>query len=133
METNLIDIKLSIEKKENDIIANLLFYNSSPGKIYLEKQTIYFNNEVRNNYFEIFDEDAIEVDYKGIMAKRVILPEDFLEVNPGEEIKSSIPLEKFYELKKGSKYKIQYFAYNPSYLKEQDLFEMQSNAVEVNY
>jgi hypothetical protein len=133
METSLIDIKLSIEKKDNSIVANLFFYNSSPEKLYLEKQTIYFDNEVRNNYFEIFDEKETEVDYTGIMAKRLISQEDFIELKPGESIKSSIPLDKYYELNKGSKYIIKYFAFNPSYLKEQSLMQMQSNPVEITY
>jgi hypothetical protein len=133
METKLVDVGLTVEAKGDLLMAHLLFKNVSLKKIHLEKQTIYFNNEVRNTYFEIADSDGIEVDYTGMMAKRLILPEDFVEVNPGGIIKATIPLNEFYEVTKGNKYSIRYYAFNPGYMKEQELMEMVSNEVKVVY
>ena len=133
MKEKLIDVELLLEQINEGLIAHLSFKNITSKSMYLEKQTIYFNNEVRNTYFEIFDKKGREVDYTGIMAKRLILPEDFIEVNPMGQVKASVSLHEYYKIRKGNKYTIQYYAFNPGYMDLQQLIEMQSNKVEILY
>jgi len=50
-----------------------------------------------------------------------------------EEIKTNITINKGYRLTKGRKYTIQYCANNVSYLDKQNLMELWSNKVEIDY
>jgi hypothetical protein len=133
MESNLIDVHLSVEIKEEALVAHLNFQNKSTKKVYLDKQTIYYKGEVRNNYFEIYSNDEEEIDYLGMMANCELLPENFVELEPGKDLKTTIQLNEFYKLDKGDKYSIQYYACNPSFIKEQQLMQMESNKVEITY
>jgi hypothetical protein len=133
MEIGLIDVHLTVEIKNGKVIAQLSFCNRSEKKVYLNKQTMYYNGEVRNDYLEITGDDDVKSDYLGIMANCTRQPDEFVLLEPGEKINASIPLNEFYNLAKGKKYAIQYNAFNPSYLKEQQMIEMQSNIVEVIY
>jgi hypothetical protein len=131
MESGLIDVHLTAELKVEKVIAHLTFCNRSGKKVYLNKQTTYYNGEVRNDYLEITGDDNVKSDYLGIMANCTREPDEFVALAPGEKINVSIPLNEFYKLAKGNKYRIQYSAFNPSFLKEQELMEMQSNEVEI--
>jgi hypothetical protein len=133
MDSNSIQVKLSVEQNDNAIIAHLVFRNNSVRKILLDKQTIYYDGEVRNNYFEIRNDANKEVSYRGRMINCTLLPEDFIELAEGDEIKSSIPLNEFYKMAQGNKYVIQYYAFNPSPEKGAELIEMQSNSVKISY
>ena len=68
-----------------------------------------------------------------MMVKRVVVPEDFVVLNPQEEIKTNITVNKGYKLTKGKKYTIQFCAHNPSYLGKQKLMELWSNKEEIFY
>jgi hypothetical protein len=87
---NLIEVQLSVEQNMNKVLAHLVFRNKSAEKIFLDKQTIYYNGEVRNNYFEILNSDKEEVDYLGRMINCSLLPEDFIELTGGNEIESTV-------------------------------------------
>lgn len=133
MESDLIEVQLSVEITDETVIAHLLFQNKSERIIYLNKQLIYDDGIARNNYFEITDNSNNEADYLGIMANCIRNPEEFVELGPDEKIHSSIQLNEYYELIKGYKYNIQYYAFNPSFSEDQELMEMQSNKVEISY
>jgi hypothetical protein len=133
MDDNLIDVHLWVEIKEENLIAHLYFLNNSSKKVYLDKQTIYYNGEVRNNYFEIYNKEEEEIDYLGVMANSTLNPEDFVELAPGEKLNSTIQLNDFYKIYKGDRYSIMYYAYNPSFLNHQQLMHMESNKVEVAF
>ena len=133
MDNQSIEVQLSVEQDMGTLIAHLVFRNRSEKEIYLDKQTIYYNGIVRNNYFEIMNGDEDEVDYTGMMINCSLLPEDFIELAAGDEIRSSVPLSDFYEMVQGNKYVIQYYAFNPSFKKEPQIMEMQSNKVEIFY
>lgn len=132
MESDLIEVQLSVEIKNETVIAHLFFQNKSERIIYLNKQLIYDDGIVRNNYFEIINGNN-EADYLGIMANCIKEPEEFVELGPGEKIDSSIPLNEYYGLIKGYKYSIQYSAFNPSFSEDQQLMHMESNKVEISY
>lgn len=133
MESDLIEVQLSVDIKNEAVIAHLFFQNKSAKKIYLNKQILYYDGIARNKYFEITSNRNNKIDYLGIMANCIRKPEEFVELGPGEKIQSTIQLNKYYDLIKGDKYSIQYDAFNPTYSKEQQLMQMQSNRVEINY
>jgi len=133
MESELIDVQLTAELKDEKVIAHLTFCNKSEKKVYLNKQMMYYNGEVRNDYLEITGDNDVIADYLGMMANCTREPDEFVELAPGEKINASFPVSEFYKLAKGNKYRIQYTAFNPSFLKEQQLIEMQSNEVEITY
>lgn len=133
MEAGLIEVHLTAEIKDEKVIAHLTFCNRSEKRVYLNKQTMYYDGEVRNDYLEVTGADNIKSDYLGVMANCIREPEEFVVLKPGEKINTSIPLSEFYKLVRGNKYRVQYNAFNPSFLKEQQLMEMQSNEVEIVY
>ena len=133
MEKGLIDVKLSVEKNEA-MIAHLVFMNKSDKGIYLNKQVSFYDGIVINDYFEIKDSNGISIDYLGVMSNCTKMPDEYLLLKPGEEINSAISLKEFYGLIKGESYKIQYYAYNPSFKQEQQqTMKMQSNKVKISY
>lgn len=129
-----VEVKLSIEVKDKSIFAHLVFQNKSDNGIYLNKQVTYYDGSVRNDYFKIQDSKGASVDYLGVMANCTRMPDEYIQLEAGETVNSTIPLEKFYELKEGGSYNVQYYAYNPTLKGEQpQLMKMQSNKVELSY
>lgn len=133
MENELISVHLSVEVKNGTVLAHLTFQNKSGKDIYLNKQVMYNNGEVRNNYFKIENSEGIKTRYLGMMANCTRMPDEYLQLGSEEIVKSTISLKEAYELKDGESYVIQYYAYNPSYLEEQKITKMQSNKVEITY
>lgn len=133
MTEKFVDIELSASVNNNTLIAELVFSNKTGKKLFLDKLTICHNNKVKNNLFKVLDKNNNRVDYTGMMLKRFITPDDFLAIEPGEEIKSSIALDEVYKVIKGNKYTIQYYAYNPSYEDVSGLEKLESNKVEISY
>lgn len=128
-----MNIILSIEVNNDEVIANVLFLNNSPEIIYLDTWTIGLNKILTNSIFSITDEDNRHVIYSGMMGKRMVSPEDFIALNPGESIKTRISVNKDYKLSKGHKYFIKFCAYNPTLLGTQPRLELLSNKVEIIY
>lgn len=133
MEKELINVQLSVEVNNETVLAHLTFQNKSGKNIYLNKQVMYDNGAIRNNYFKIENSKGERTRYLGMMANCTRLPEEYLQLEDGEIVKSTISLKEAYELKEGENYQIQYYAYNPSYLEEQRITKMQSNKVEISY
>jgi hypothetical protein len=128
-----IDIKLSIERKGDEIISHLIFSNNSSNNIDLDTWAIFADKEIRNNYFEIMDEDNNKVKYTGMLIKRMFRPEDYIPIKPGEKISTSISINDVYKLVKGKKYTIRYFMYHPSSLEGDGLMVLESNKVKILY
>jgi hypothetical protein len=133
MQKKALNIYLSVEQSGDDIIAHLLFQNNGVDDIYLDTWAISVGNIFVNDLFSIFDENNNSVSYSGMLARRDVVPEDFVILNPQEEIKTKIYLNKGYKLTKGKKYTIRYCANNPSYLGKQHLMDLLSNKVEIFY
>lgn len=133
METDIIEVRLTIEKNEA-VTAHLIFRNKSERSIYLNKQVMYFDGQVRNNYVEIKNSKGVRVSYLGVMANCTRMPDEYLLLQPGEAISSAISLSEWYKLTKGERYRIQYYAFNPAFKQEQQQsMEMQSNKVKISY
>ncbi|MCS3801384.1 hypothetical protein [Niastella sp. OAS944] len=133
MDAHVVEVKLSVEENET-MTAHLVFRNKSGNSIYLNKQVVYYDGQVRNNYFEIENSNGDEIDYLGMMANCTRTPDEYILLQPGEEISSAISLKEFYELNKGNNYKVQYDAINPGFKDQhQPSMEMQSNKVEISY
>jgi hypothetical protein len=129
-----VEVKLSVEVRNRSVFAHLMFQNESGSSIYLNKQVTYYDGRVRNDYFRIKDSNGANVDYLGVMANCTRLPDEYIQLGPGETVTSTICLEKVYELNEGGKYNIQYYAYNPTLKGEQpQLMKMQSNKVKISY
>jgi hypothetical protein len=133
MLAKLLDINLSVSINESKIVAHLSFTNNTNKKIFLDKLTICYDDEIQNNLFKVIDSNNNRVGYKGVMVKRDVSSEDFIAVDPGEIIENNISLDEVYKVNKGNMYTIQYYAYNPSYMEESELMKLESNIVEVAY
>jgi hypothetical protein len=133
MQNKTLDISLSVEQSGDDIIAHLLFHNNGEDNIYLDTWVISVGNIFVNDIFSISDENNERVSYSGMLARRDVVPEDFVILNSHEEIKTNITVNKGYRLAKGKKYMIQYCAHNHPYLEKQELMELWSNKEEIFY
>jgi hypothetical protein len=133
MQIELVDIHLSVDINNEELIAHLLFSNNTSDKIYLDKLTICFSNKIRNDYFRITDTRSRIIDYHGVMINRDVEPGDFLELLPGEKVETNVKLNEVYKLKKGKKYTIQYFTNHPSLVNENGFEKLESNKVEIIY
>jgi hypothetical protein len=128
-----LDIELSAHVVNGELVAHLSFVNNTENRLYLDEQTVCYNNRIRGDFFKIKNEKGKEVDYTGMKVCRDIDPELFIKLNSGEKLETDINLSEVYEIKKGKKYTIHYSTYHPSYLKEQELTKIGSNEVEVVY
>ncbi|WP_207514579.1 hypothetical protein [Longitalea luteola] len=131
--TKPINLQLSIEVNNDDVIANVNFLNNSSTILYLDYWTIGLNKTLTNSIFSIRDENNKHVLYSGAMAYRKIVPEDFIPLNPGESINTRIIVNRDYEIIKGHTYKVFFCAYNPTFPDKQPRLELQSNIVEFVY
>jgi hypothetical protein len=133
MAEKLVDIDLSVNINNSELVAHLVFTNKTDKSVFLDRLTICYDNKIQNNLFKILDKNNERVDYKGVMVKRDVSSEDFITVNAGESIESNISLNEVYKVNKGNKYIIQYYAYNPAYLDISELTKLESNKVEIVY
>lgn len=134
METDVIEVKLSVEVSNKLVIAHLIFRNKSERNVYANKQLMYYDGMVLNDYFEIRNSKGVKVRYLGVMSNCTRMPDEYIPLGPGETVNSSILLNEAYEIKEGESYKVQYDAFNPSFQQEQQqLIEMQSNKVKISY
>ena len=134
MEKDIIEVKLSVEILENSVIAHLVFRNKSDRNIYANKQLMYYDGWILNDYFDIINSKGMKIRYLGVMSNCTRMPDEYIQLGPGETINTKIALNEAYELKEGDGYKIQYDAFNPSFQQEQQqLIEMQSNIVQISY
>jgi hypothetical protein len=133
MEKDIIEVKLSVEVLEKSVVAHLIFRNKSERNIYANKQLMYYDGWILND-FEIKHSKDIKIRYLGVMSNCTRMPDEYIQLGPGETINTKIVLNEAYELKEGESYKVQYDAFNPSFEQEQQqLIEMQSNIVQVSY
>ncbi|OQP53561.1 hypothetical protein [Niastella populi] len=131
MDINFIKVELSVAKKDRKIFANLIFSNNTSETVSIDKLRTCHGNKIQNNLFKIFDEKKRMIDYDGPMVKRFITPEDFIMIDPGQKIETSVELDEVYELKNGKKYTIQYSAYLNNNLTNSSIEKIESNVVEV--
>ncbi|RBQ02889.1 protease [Pedobacter miscanthi] len=110
--------------------------NVAPGDPLLLRFVVYNNTDstksfciwhtpfepLMSNYLSITNEKGEEAQYKGPMAKRVMLPPatSYSKVNAGDSLVANADLLKAYDLKKGSTYKVFYNGGNMSGLASKD-------------
>jgi hypothetical protein len=129
-----INVQLSVEVKDNLLIAHTIFENSTSNTIHLDGLTLGVNNDLRRNVFAIVDQKGKKISYTGPMIKRHVSPGEFVSLKTGENIATSFVLNNAYQLQKGKTYTVEYNAYNPENLNEDDpLIKMVSNKVEILY
>jgi hypothetical protein len=128
-----VDVNLEVNINDYKMQAHLIFSNNTLREIYLDKKTICTDGQTRRSLFKITDTNNNKINYTGILEKRFVLPEDFIVLDSGSKIETSIPVNEVYKLNKGKKYFIQYSVYHPSYKDEQEVIKIESNTVEVVY
>jgi hypothetical protein len=133
MEPITINVQLTVEKVDQNLIAHLVFKNETSEKFLLDKYTICLDGKFRKSVFEITDAKGKKVSYFGIMVKRVVSEDDFIQLEPGQSIKVSVKLNDAYRLEPGKKYSIKYFAYNPGLSENSPFIEMISNPISIHY
>ncbi|OQP53565.1 hypothetical protein [Niastella populi] len=133
MSDQIIDVNLSVKVINGQLIAHLCIANTASKMVYLDDQTICYDNTIRGDYFRIKTEKGKLIDYTGMKVCREVNPESFLKLNVNEKLETDINLSEVYELKKGKKYTIQYSAFQPPYFEEQDLAKIDSNVIDIIY
>src|SRR5689334_10868984 len=113
MEFYVMDVHLSVEIKDDLLVAHLLFLNKSTQKMFLDGITLCSENKVEREVFTLTDEDGKRAAYTARMLKRSVTPEEFISLNVGEQLATTVVLNDAYRLRKGTNYTIWYAAYNP--------------------
>ena len=131
MDKKFVEVELSVAKKNRKIFANLIIYNNSIEIISLDKLRICYGNKILNDLFKVITEKNRRIDYDGPMIKRFITAEDFINIDPGQKIETSVALDEVYKLMNGNKYTIQYSAYLNNNLTDSGIEKIESNIVEV--
>jgi hypothetical protein len=75
-----------------------------------------------SKYLDIKDENGLEVDYRGAMAKRMMPPpaDSYIKIQPGDSLSATVDLLKGYAITKPSKYAVVYSGGNISGLTVSD-------------
>jgi hypothetical protein len=133
MDIISIDVHLSVEVKDQGILAHLLFTNNTTDLLNLDKVHICSDGQFWNDVFEILDEKGKKVSYIGGFVNRRRGEKDFILLKKGEKIKVTINLNDGYKLIKGKKYIVQYDTFNPGLSEDLPLMVMKSNKAEVLY
>lgn len=133
MEQITINVQLTVEKIDDDLIAHLVFNNDTSKQLSLDKHTICRDGKFRKSVFEITDAKGKKVSYYGIMIKRVVREVDFMMIEPGQALEASVALNDGYRLEPGKKYSIRYYAINPGLSEDAPFVEMISNTVSIHY
>jgi len=128
-----INVQLSIEIKDREVLAHLLFSNNTTNRLYIDRYTTCLDGQFRNEVFQISDERGRKISYTGPLVKRKIKREDFVLLEVGENVSSTVTLNEVYSLTKGKKYLIQFSAFNPGLEDDGPLVDMESNMVKVLY
>ena len=134
MEFLLMNVHLSVEIKDDLLVAHLVFLNKSPQKIYLDGLTLCCKNKVERDVFTISDEGGRVVAYTGKMLKRTVMPGEFIPLDVGGQVVTTAALNDVYKVRMGNRYVVQYKTYNPQTLHDDDpLIKMESNKIEIIY
>ena len=133
MEKPGINLTLKVNVQGSNLVATLDFRNKSGNIIFLDKYIACLDSEPTSNLFVITDETGKRVGYTGVMIKRRVSKEDFIQISSGDSVTSTIALNKWYEFPAGKyNYTIHYRAYNHSF-GEQELIEIISNRVTIEF
>lgn len=128
-----IEVKLDISIAEKDVKAVLIFTNTSSTDAYVERINGCLDGNIKNNVFKI-TADNQKIDYIGILAKRrPPEPNDFVKLQPNEQINTQVKLNEAYEFLPGThKYQVFYTAYH-SFPDRDDIVKLESNKVDFTY
>jgi hypothetical protein len=135
MGAMLFKVQMSVVIKGDVMEASLAFENNTPDKLYLDGMTLCWKNKIERDMFRIVDKNGIEVDYIESIKNRKIKPDDFVQLNTGDQFKATVNINEAYDVRKGEKYSVQYSTYNPCSYDPDDnrLVKMESDVVDVTY
>jgi hypothetical protein len=131
----LINVQLALEVKGDSLEASLVFTNNTPTNLYLDGMSLCREHKIDRNVFVITDEKGKKVTYTASIKNRIVGPEDFVLLKKGEQFKSVVSINDAYKVRRGEKYKIQFYTYNPDSYDPKDttLIKMESNVVEMTF
>ncbi|GAB3279514.1 hypothetical protein GCM10027347_54280 [Larkinella harenae] len=129
-----VRIQIVIVQKTGQLWANMTFTNQSALPIYLNKLDIGMSQRLMNNLF-VVKQKGQEVSYTGVMAKRrPPTLEDFVLLEPGKSVRTTIRLDPSYAFKPGkNRYSIQYRHYHGSPKDSSVLHELVSKLYYFDY
>jgi len=126
----VIDIRLLINKNNENIIATLILLNPNQKSFFIEKSNVSLNGIMEKELFDIKTLDGDDVPYLGITIKRSPAgKEDYVEIKPKEKLTSNVNLSKYYDLSLSQSYVAKYSAFN-SFPDGSDIVELTSESVE---
>ncbi|MBO9200565.1 MULTISPECIES: hypothetical protein [Niastella] len=132
MKKKHVDVDLTFTITGNKLLAHLVFSNNTPKKLWVNKFFICYMNRIRRNLFKIVDDRNGIVKYRGPV-DLYVSERNYLPLYPGETIESSIVLNEVYEMKRGVKYTIQYWAIHPVNYHSWQINRVASVPIEVIY
>lgn len=111
-----------------------LFPERFPVPFYLNKIDAGLKGGIKSKIF-IIKKDGEPISYNGILMKRRIATvEDFVLLNPGDSLRTSIRIDTVYAFSKGmNSYTLQYSYYHSSPEEEPQLNKLESNIVKFEY
>jgi hypothetical protein len=114
MAAETLEVRLSVQAEGPEVTATLEFANVGQGKAPLWGPLACLNGRLDNNLFEVLC-DGVRIPFRGPLAKRQApRPDEFLFVEPGESLVSTVRLDGFYTFPPGGgEYTAAYLAYNP--------------------
>ncbi|MSN25151.1 MAG: hypothetical protein GJV46_04700 [Geobacter sp.] len=134
-KVNSVEVMLSVNVKNNSVIATLVFTNNSTNTICIDITNGCLTGNIKNNVFTI-NYDGTEIPYTGKLYKR--RPpgaKDVVKLLPGKSISTSVILNKVYRFSPGCHtYTVSYAAFHQFQLPDfQGLLELKSNKVTFDY
>ncbi|RZK76565.1 MAG: protease [Pedobacter sp.] len=108
-------------KPGNSIEMRFTVYNSSDKSQQFCKWHTPFEPPM-SKYLDITDEEGVEAQYMGAMAKRIMPPpaDSYITVKPGDSLSVKVDLSKIYRVEKAGRYVVRYVAQEMSGLSVKD-------------
>jgi hypothetical protein len=128
-----VTVGLQIDTAGKRVKATLNFVNDTAHSVFLDKINACVAGKIANNVFEL-KTDSGPISYSGILAKRRRPgPEDFVKVEAGKHLTTTVYLEEAYKFLPGThRYKVRYSALH-NYPDKADYFELTSNEVSFTF
>jgi len=131
---HMVQVELKVQRgTKNQLIAEFNIQNISEEIVWIFKYNLCQEGESNRKLFLINDMQGKEIGYIGRFVKIVPKPEHFIELPPGEYIKSQCRLDRIYDfLGNSGTYQIRYDVSN-NYLKKDQEMELISNTLIFTY
>ena len=125
-----LDVALSISTQGRAVVAKVVITNKDQKPVDLFRPLLGPDDALSMNLFEIRNAKGERLGYKGILAKRIPGPHDFLPLAPGVPRVVEFRLDQHYNFPpEGGDFAAVYSAYNQSLDEDAPLCKLRSNEV----